>query len=278
MNESLRALDDNQAIIEEQLAAEPLNPRLRRRAAIVQQFRSGLYFDDQYANFRDAAKALDPARRYLTAAQWMVDHDPNDVAARYSHAVATFRLALVLTQLDPPQAVATARDALGQLDALLKAGKENRLMTTGRITALRRLALAEWKAGHLEAARKVVQEALTAEEPQAQTSVDERQKLSIILALAARIAAASGDFVRAQEWLLRASQNATTQARSGEFNYRVTLGAVEEAAVDIASEAHRPDDANAAYLRLRELWTSDPDRSEYTKAERSKFEKPPPIR
>ena len=104
------ALRQDEALLNEMLAAEPSNPGLHRRQAQVHLYRSELYYDDIYADLGDPAKGLQDAKGYLAAAESMTRSDPTNSVAQFSHAIALYRVSFCLREFDVNAAIAMAQD------------------------------------------------------------------------------------------------------------------------------------------------------------------------
>ena len=158
--EALHALDEDEKVLTELLAAEPLNPRLRRGEALLHQFRSVVYYDDRFPNLGDPVRALEHARRYLAATEEMVRSDPNNTSAQFSRATAMNRVALPLMESNAAGAVALAAQSVKRFDELIAARKSSSLTNSGHAQAMFRLALAQRKAGRVPEARRSAEAAL----------------------------------------------------------------------------------------------------------------------
>ena len=156
LKEALAAFDDDEKLLAEMALREPSNPRFKRAAAVLAQFRSTVYYDDDTPNLGDPAECLKYSRIYLDNARRMVETDPNNASARLSLAIALFRLSFPLKDIDAKAAVESAKESARIFDELIAAGKNSFLVTSRRARALRRLSVASIAAGRNAEARKIV--------------------------------------------------------------------------------------------------------------------------
>ncbi len=267
LSEGLRAFEEQESLLNELLLAEPRNPDLHRSKAVLYQFRSSIYLDDEYPNLGDPEHALESARKYMEAAEEMVRSDPNNTGAQYSRAVATFRVAFTLCESDPATAVRMTEESLRMLDALIASGKRSKMVITGRITALRRLGAAQLKAGRLRDAQTAADAALTAQRPIAAAemapALGARQQLAEILILSARVETATGNFARAHSLIDEAREVALHVAETRELTNLITLAQAEESEGDTWAKQGRMDQARACYQRVADIWQQFPEQNEY---------------
>jgi hypothetical protein len=96
----------------------------------------------------------------VEGARELVAHDPNDVSAKFSLAIALFCLSLPLRQRDPTAALAAARESVRVFDEQIDAGKKSFLIVSRRARAMRRLSEALLATGQANEARATIAEAL----------------------------------------------------------------------------------------------------------------------
>jgi eukaryotic-like serine/threonine-protein kinase len=267
LTEGLRALAEQESLLNELLGAEPRNSFLHRSRAVLYQFRSSIYLDDEHPNLGDAPAALQSARMYLAAAEEMRQSDPNNKGAQYSRAVATFRVAFALAESDPNTAIPMTREAVQTIDALIASDHKNNVAIRGRFTALRHLSTAQFKAGRFSDARVSAATALTSQRPRAEAEsgpdLEERRRLVEILVLQSRIEAAAGNFTDSQSLLKEARERVLPFATTGELNELMTLADTERAQGESWARQGKASDARASYQRVADIWERYPDPNEY---------------
>lgn len=266
LREALRSFDEDQAALKELLAAEPLNPRFHRFQALLHQFRSRLYFDNRFPNLGDPARALESARQYLDETQKMAERDPNNAAAQTSRAFASYRVSYPLQDMDPAESVRMARDSVRRFDALIAAGKTDRLNISGRMVGLRLLGEAQLKAGQVTEALRTAESTLAARRKlEAQSAPDSRDPVERVhtLILAGEANAATKNFVRAETLFNSARDEAQQVARHGEVADLIPLARAEVTMGRFYFRQHRTQEARACYQQLVELWQGFPKANEY---------------
>jgi serine/threonine protein kinase/tetratricopeptide (TPR) repeat protein len=271
--EALAALDEDEAINKELLAAEPENPLRHRLLGVLHYYRMQIYYDDAGPSLGDSARALQSARLYLDAMEKMVRRDPTNTTAQLSRAIATYAVAFCLTPSDPNAAVMMARQAVGMFDAMIASGRTDYLTMSRRVRALRRLGEAQLKAGRVGEALATAREALEVERRIAAqdngSSSDEQRSLFHVLVFAGRAYAASGDLTQGESLLLEAREKAVHRAQDRELADAVPLATAERALGEFYARQLRIDEARACYRRLNELWQSFPDANDYVQIQRS---------
>ena len=264
LSTGLRAIDEDEALLARLAALEPRNPDLHRRQALVYQFRSSIYYDERYPNFGDPARALDNAQRYLALAQAMVKSDPNNTAARFSQAIATYKVSFSLREIDTHAAVAMARESVRMFDEL-KASNPSYLVLSRRAIALHRLAEAEFRAGQMEEAWRFSQSALDAQKslPPRSENLEDPMQLVQTLILAAKISARSGNPQRAEALLREALDRAAPITLGQELTQFIPLADADEALGALYASQQRTDEARACYQKVADLWQRFPETNEY---------------
>jgi tetratricopeptide (TPR) repeat protein len=265
------AFDESEALVEKMLVAQPLDPKLRRRQAILHQFRSMLYYDDAHPSFEDPARALESAKRYLVGAEELVRRDPNDSSAQTSHAIALSRVSLCLRETDPHAAIQMARQALDALNALIASGKRSSIVTSNHVVALQRLAEAQLKI-QSTAARATADGALAEERSLAADSPsgsDERANLVAVLIVSGQANAAAGGFELAESELKEARSEAEAIAKSRELTNLIPLAHAERALGAFYAERRHPAEARECYRRFAELYQGFPEANEYVVRQRA---------
>jgi tetratricopeptide (TPR) repeat protein len=271
LSTALRAIDDDDALLTRLATLEPRNPDLHRRQALVYQFRSSIYYDERYPNLGDPARALDNARRYLAMARAMVQSDPNNTAARFSQAIATFRVSHSLAEIDTNAAVAMARESVRLFDELM-ASRRSYLITSRRAIALHRLAEAEFKAGRIDEAWRSSQSALDAERsisPQGQENMEDQMQVVQALILAGKISAKARKPEQAEALLREARDHAAPIARGQELTQLISMADAEEALGAFYAGRRQTDEARASYQKSAELWQRFPESNEYAALRRA---------
>jgi hypothetical protein len=172
--QALQEFDEEESAVRELLAAEPLDPRLRRTLALMYQFRGRVYCSDSYPNYDDPKRALEDLRPNLQTAQQMLERDPNNTDAQFNVRIGKFKISYRLEESDPPGAIRLARDWLRVFDQMIASKKGDREAVLDREDALLKLGEAELKAGQLAQARSTADLALAAEREIAQTRASAR--------------------------------------------------------------------------------------------------------
>jgi serine/threonine protein kinase len=270
--EALRAFDEDESAVQQLLAAEPSNPRFHAVHAGLFQFRSRVYFDEIRPNVGDPARALAIEKQYLDEARTLVQGDPNDAAARFKLANATYHVSFLLQGFDSGEAVRMARDAVRMFDELIASGKKDPLNLSGRVVSLRHLAEAQLKAGQVRQALSSAESALAdrrkilAEDPPGSKDLVE---LAQSLIAAGQANAAAGDFTRAEILLHEAADTAQQVARAQELTTIIPLANVEQALGAFYVRRHHTEEARACYQRLVDLWRQIPESDPYIDQQRS---------
>jgi serine/threonine protein kinase/tetratricopeptide (TPR) repeat protein len=266
LTEALKALDEDQAIVDQLLALEPRNPSLQRRRALVDHYRAEIYFNDEDANFGRPAAALRSAKQYLARAEQMSLNDPNDTAAQFSHAIALFQVSLCVRGADPSTAVTSASASLRIFDSFIASGKTGYLIESRRFRALERLGQAQLAAGRTRAALITAESALAAGRAVAVTydaSVQERTSLVGVLLLNAQANAQARDFEKAELLFWQAQEEARMLAKDSELESIIPAAGVEAALGNFYLRLKRSDQARACFKRLINLWEQVPRTNGY---------------
>lgn len=270
--EALRALDENQAVLNEMLAAEPLNPAYHRLQALVYQDRSEAYDNELTPSADDPGRSLPWANRYLAAAQEMVRSDPANTSARFSRAIATYEATLSLRAFDARAAVRMARDSVRMFDRMMASEQPSYLVEREATRALQHLAEAQLMAGPAAQARRTAEQALRKERQIAARNPaewQEQSELVLALILAGRASAANGDFGRAESLLREAHAGALAIAQRGELTDLIPLADTDRALGSFYAGRRQVADARASYQELARLWQSVPGTNEYVDAQRT---------
>ena len=275
LEEASKAFDEDESALQKLLAQEPLNPRFRRSQALLYQFRAILYYDDTYPSFGDARRGLENASHYLDAAEEMVRRDPNNTSARFSRAVAAYRVSVCLRELDANAAIRMARDSLRRFDELIASGDRGYLPVSNRAVALRRLGEAQLKVGERAEARRSAEFALNAQRAisvKSAPGTSDRADLVQALILAARAKATGRDSASAERLFEEARSEAQQIARRQGIANLVPLSNTERAAGDFYAQRQRREDARACYRRLVRLWSNSGSPNEYANRQRADAE------
>ena len=273
LREALAAFDEDEDVLRQLLAAEPLNPSFHRLLAVMYQFRARVYFADLYPNLGDRAGALNSGRLYLETAQQMLQRDPNNTSARFSVAMAEQKVSFFMRESDPPGAIRLARDSIRMFEEMIATHKgEYRANVSSQAEALWTLGEAQLKAGRLEEARTSADAALAASrEIAAQIPPDSADRGDLVEALtaAARTSAAAGNPIRAESLLREAREEAKQIARTQELTSLVPLANSEQALGNFYAHRHRIQEARACYQRLVDLWQQFPESNEYVDGQKA---------
>ena len=270
LKESLQALDDSSQLLVEMLRLEPQNPNYLRSQAVLAQFRSATYDDDGGPSYEDAAQCLKYSQQYLDGARQMVTRDPANASAKFSLAIALFRISFPMRATDPKGAVAAARESVQLFDAQMASGKPSFLVESRRARALRRLAEALLAAGQREEARQRAEEALREQRKVMERDSKDVEEMrlyvqALITASASASASPEAGYLKEAE----AKAAATYQQSPGELTSALVLARVYEAAASAASR--RGDAAGAAQgteAGLR-IWREFPVENEYVRRKRA---------
>ena len=273
LREALAAFDEDEAVLRELLAAEPLNPSFHRLLAVMYQFRARVYLAVFYPSLGDRAGALKNGRLYLETAQQMLQRDPNNTSARFSVAFAEERVSYYLREFDPPGAIRLARDSIRMFDEMIATHKgQHVLNVSSRAEALWTLGEAQLKAGRLKEAHGSAEAALAVDrEIMAQTppGSEDRAVLVEALLVAAKTSAAIGDPTRAESLLHEAREESKQIARTQELTSLIPLADSERDLGDLYAHQHRTQEERACYQRLVDLWQQFPESSEYVEGQRA---------
>jgi hypothetical protein len=267
LRDALQEFDEEESVMKELLAAEPLNPKFLRTLALMYQYRGRIYYADAYPDYRDPKRGLQAFELYLQTAQEMLDRDPNNIAAQFSVVIAKLKVSYSLQSSEPPRAIRLAQDSIRMLDQMIASNKGGSRAVSNRAEGLRKLGEAQLSAGLLAQARNTADLAL-ATSRQLATNPDERTNLLEALILSGQTSAATGDYAKAESLLLEARRNAQEIARSQELTNLIPLATTQEALGAFYVTRHRPQDARACYERLVQLWQDFPEPSEYVDNQR----------
>jgi len=271
--QAFQALDEDESLLGELLAAEPQNPAFHRRQALVHNYRSEIYYNDSKPDLNDAARALDSGRRYLASAEAMVRSDPSNRSAQLSRAIAMFTVSLPLREFDALAALRMAQDSVRIFDGMVASQKPSYLVISRRVHALVRLGEAQLMTGRLAEAHATAEAALTAERPIATRTKeewdDEKSILVRALILAGKANAAVGDYDRAENLLREAREIAQKIAQSGELEYAIPLANADHALGEFYIRSHRIQQARICYEEMVELWQRFPETNQYVSRQTS---------
>jgi tetratricopeptide (TPR) repeat protein len=270
--ESLRAFDEGQSVVDKLLAAEPRNPKFHRFRAVVDHYRSNLYYSDSSPDLGDPARALESAMRYLNRAQEMVVGDPDDTSAQFSLAVAMFQVSFCQREYNADAAAVMARNSIRIFDGLIASGKTSYLVTSRRLRAMLRLGEAELKAGRVKEALRTAESALAGERPFAGRNAaesDEHVVLVSALRLAGQSNAANGNFDRAESLFREAREEAQLIAKDHQLQNAIPLANTETALGAFYARRHRTQEARICYEHLVELWKNFPEQNAYLDRQRT---------
>ncbi len=274
LSPALRVLDDDEKVIQQLLAAEPQNPAFHRRLAVVNHYRTQIYYDDLSPNFGDPGRALSSAKRYLELTEDMVRRDPTNTSARFSRAIATYSVSFCLREFDTKAAVVMARRAVRLFDQMIASGDTDYLTVSRRVRALRRLGEAQLQAGQVQGALGTARTALEIERPIALNSSGEGEEEQAVLVqtliLAGKANAAAGQFIDAEALLQEARKKAHVIAQNPELTSLIPLANSEYALGEFYARRHRRGDARACYDRLSQLWQNFAGDNEYVEMQRSR--------
>jgi tetratricopeptide (TPR) repeat protein len=276
LGQALRAFDEDESLLNELLMAEPQNPSLHRRLALLHHYRSAVYYADLAPNYGDPARALQSERRYLALAEEMVRNDPSNTSAQFSRAVATYWVSFYIREFDAKAALNMAQDAVHMFNDLTASGKPSYLVSSRRVRAMLRLGEVQLKTRRLAEAQATAQSVLEAERTLAAAKGgewDEGSELVQALILAAHTSDAAGDFKRAENLLTEARAEATKIASTGELTSLVPLANTEVAFGAFHARRHEIEQARACYERLAQLWRDFPDSNEYVELQKGDSEK-----
>lgn len=270
LHEALAASGEDEKLLTELLALEPANPRFHHMLALLAEIRSVIYYDDTQPNLNDPAQCLKYSREYLETARQMAARDPNDASARFSFAVALYRLSYPLKQSDPAAAVESARESVRIFDALIREGKGTFLVTSRRVRAVRRLAEALLAAKRFPEARAAAEQALAeqrkafARDPNA---AENRQFMVLMLITAAEAAAAVRD-PAAELALLNEAEGVASGTFAGNRGELTALIPLARVRGELAAHFRNAgDEAQARQWSdaVRKLWQEFPDQNEYVR-------------
>ena len=259
--EAARAFDEDQLLLDALLDAEPRNSTFRRRRAVLEHYRANLQWSDTNANYGHPALALESAKRYLARAREMVSSDPNDTAAQFSRAIATFQVSYCLREFYPESAITMARESVRLFDEMLASGRKNYLVTSRRIRATIRLGEAELNRGRVQDALRTAEAALAQQRPLAAGNSTESQDHIILvsaLILTSQANTAAGNFDRAESLLREAQQEARLIARDQTLISVIPLARVQEAMGKFYARTGKSSQARICLQQFVDLWKPFP--------------------
>ena len=270
LHDALAIFDQDQALIVEILKLEPANPRAKRNLALLGQYRSEVWYDDRYPNFDNPAESVKYAQQYLDTTRAIVARDENDHSARFSMAVALFRLSYPMGHVRPAEAVSLARESVSVFDSLIAGGDKSYLVTSRRNRGSRRLAEGLLANGQIKEAANQAEETLRTQRglvAQHPDDLDERTILAMILTVRAQIAVAQADRAVAIGYLTEADQLATSVYNRGTTELQIIQPLSKIRALLAAQYAATGDQAKARYWNdaALKLWTALPDQNEYVR-------------
>jgi serine/threonine protein kinase/tetratricopeptide (TPR) repeat protein len=271
LDDALRALDEDESVLNELLTAEPQNPRLHRQLALVYEFRAGVYYDDTVPSLGDAKQGLQSAQRYLELARQAAQSDLANRAAKFSEAAALLQTSIPLREFDPPAAVRMTEESVRLFDEMIASGKPNYLVSSRRVHALLRLGEAQLKARQFAEARRTAELALDGERAIVHATAadaDERVFQVLMLTLAGHAKVANGEIPQGESLLLQARDEAAQVAESSELADLVPLTNAEKALGDFYASRARTDEARSCYQRVVQLWDRFPETNDYVARQR----------
>ncbi len=276
--EALAAFDQDELLLNSMLTMEPNNPSFRRAFALLAQFRSTAWYDDTSPSLGDPARGLEYARQYLEAARLMTVHDPNNASARFSHAIALFRLSFPLKYSDRAGAVRSARESVRIFDELIAGGRTSYLFVSRRGRALRRLSEALLFAGSAAAARAAAAEALAVQRKVAARDSKDLQEaalLAMMLVTSAEAADGVGDSAGAAGLLMEANQvsEAVRSRNPKELSSLIPLARVCVALGEHWRRNGGKEQTEHWYEEARRLWREFPDQSDFVRRQLAALKK-----
>ena len=277
LEESLATFAEDGKLVAELTSREPLNPNHRRSAALLAQFRSSVYDDDDSPSLEDPARCLFYSREYLELARQLAARDPDDSSARLSVAIGLFRLSYPLKHTDPKGAIASARESVRYFDEQIALGQRSYLFLSRRPRAMRRLSEALLFGGQKVEARVRASEAVEAERKFVAKNPQDKQeagRLALMLVTAAEAADALGDFNAAKAALIEAEgiAVAANAENSQELATVVPLSKIWRALAKHFELTKDEGQMGAWRGRALKLWREFPDRNDYVKRKTAEFE------
>ena len=272
LRESLEALDGDEELLGRLRALQPDDPNLLRNVGLLAQYRSTVWYDDIEPSFDDPAQALKYARQYLEAARVKAQRDPNDMSARFSLAVATFRVSFALKPSDPAGAVARARESVRLFDALLAEGKRGFLVTSRRTRALRRVAEALLAARQPLEAREAALRVLAEQRTNAahdEKDFQEARQLSLALLTAAESEEASRHPAAALAFFREAESQAAAVlgANPEELTRVIPLARIRRELSAHWAAAGDDRQARQWMEEAQRLWREFPDQNDFVRSQ-----------
>lgn len=269
--QALKALDEDDDLLHQLITADPLNPGLHRREALLYHYRSEIYYGDVYPSLGDPTRALQSERHYLAAAEAMVRSDPSNTSALFSRAVAMYWVSFYLREVDAQAALRMAQASVRAFDEMAGSGAAGYLIRSRRIRALQRLAEAQLKTGrtseaHATAEMALAQERLIAAKPGPEWD-DEHIMLVQALTLAGNANSAVGNHNRAESLFREAQELAEGIAKSDELTDSIPLANTDRALGAFYASQHRTAEARARYEEIVQLWHRFPDSNQYVEHE-----------
>lgn len=267
LEESRAALDEAEKLLGRMLELEPDNPSFHRASGLLAQFQSNLWYDDLGPSLGDPARSLVYSRQYLEAARRTALRDPNNAVARFSLAVALFRLSFPLKHSDPAGAVASARESVRIFDELIGGGRGSYLFVSRRARALRRLSEALLFAGKAPEARTAAAAALAVQREMAARDPKDLQEAALLVMTLVASAEAAGDAAGAAGYLTEANQAAEAiYARNrNELTSAIPVSRVRAALGEHWKKAGDFEQSQRWFKEAQIVWTEFPDQMEFVR-------------
>ena len=265
LSESLKAFDDSGNLLAELLRMEPENPKYHRAEAVLAQFRSTTYNDDGGPSFEDPARCLEYSQQYLDAARRMVEKDPANASAKFSLAIALFRISFPLKFSAPDAAIRAARESVQLFDLQIAAGKSSFLIVSRRARAVRRLSEALLAGGLAEEARERAAEALS--EQRKVTAHDAGDLEEAHLLALSLMTSAAADARKAPEFLSEAEEKAAEVYRKSpqDLASAMILARVHEASASRFRKAGDDAQAAAHLDAAKRIWLEFPEQNDFVR-------------
>ena len=265
LDQARAAFDDDEKLLAELTALEPRSPIFRRARTVLAQFRASLYCNDSAPSYDQPAPCLTYSRQYVESARRMVEADPRNTSARTSLAIALFRLSYPLRDLDPPAAVAAARESLELFDRQLAAGNTSFLVTSRRNRALRRLAEALLAARHSAEAHRTALDCLARQRTLAARDPDDLREAAL-LPLVLLTAAATAEALHQDPMAYLTEAESTAAALYRRTPDELTA-VIPLARVRLALARRDPQWRD----RARDLWRQFPRQNDYVRRQQQIF-------
>jgi tetratricopeptide (TPR) repeat protein len=174
--EALTTLHEAAPVIKALVAEEPENPHYLRQEMAIFNYEGEINDNETGKCLKKPLQAAAALKRYVNLAKKLTDADPNNASARLSLASAYCKLSWPLGEINPPQSLHVAREAVRLFDEELARNPHDRVLREGRARAMRHLAYAYSRNGRSAEAIAAITQSIAVEEQLVAESPDDRHE------------------------------------------------------------------------------------------------------